>query len=352
MVWLICFCFGTCGWTLGIISFLSVILSLIFLNLIPVVNHCKVVPFELGSNSISIDIDNTGKKDKHNKPDYRVTRNTTFLPSTITVKERSQFVFSSIFAPAEIKRKSHMLVQIYLHLSEETEQVKSHAKESSKEAKRRDYIPLQCKMNIGDKVEVDLTILGEKVLMSGKKTLVWQGSFTKCSFDYYVPKDIEIDALSCVAILTVNGIQVGEMRFITQIVERPLYLYSDVKTRQYKKIFISYAHQDESKVKYIASAYRAQGVDYFFDRQYLKPGDIFPLEIQEYIDTADLFILCWSKNASKSEYVKLEMKQALKRAYPNVHPAYSAKLSIYPLSIKPHAKLPDDMKDYYHFGKI
>ena len=63
-------------------------------------------------------------------------------------------VYSSIFAPAEMKRKSHLQVQVYLHLYEESEKVKSFAQESDKNAERRDYIPLSLKLKNGDKVDV------------------------------------------------------------------------------------------------------------------------------------------------------------------------------------------------------
>ena len=143
------------------------------------------------------------------------------------------------------------------------------------------------------------------------------------------------------------------MIFIVDIVENPKGLNSEILSRQYKKIFISYAHQDEDKVKMIARAYDAQGVDYFFDRDYLRPGDVFPLEIKEYINSADRFILCWSANAEKSEYVKLEIKYALERAFPKIKPIDKAPLSIYPMSINPRAQnLPEDMKDIYNFDII
>lgn len=52
------------------------------------------------------------------------------------------------------------------------------------------------------------------------------------------------------------------------------------------------------------------------------------------INSADLFILCWSENASKSEYVQKERLQALERAFPQVRPEKDAKLRIYPMSIE------------------
>jgi serine/threonine protein kinase len=260
--------------------------------------------------------------------------------------------YSSIFAPAEIKRKSHMIVQVYFHLYEETEKVQTLAKESQKDAERRDYIPLQCKLKKKDKVDVLLNIYGETLLMSDSKSIIWQGSFTKCSFDYFVPKDIDVDELSCVALLAFNGIPVGEMRFVTRIVDSPRQLNPEVIAHQYNKVFVSYSHQDESKVKFLHEGLELGRVPHFFDRKYLKAGDVFPQVIKDYINSADLFILCWSENASKSEYVQRERLQALQRAFPQVKPELDAKLRIYPMSIEPRAELPSDMKENYHFGEI
>ena len=261
-------------------------------------------------------------------------------------------VYSSIFASSETKRKSHMAVQVYLHLYEETDKVKTLAQESDKNTERRDYIPLQCKLKKGDKVDVLLNIYGETLLMSDKENVVWQGAFTKCSFDYFIPKDIDVDELSCVALLSVNGVPVGEMRFITRIVDTPRQLNTEIIAYKYNKVFISYAHQDESKVKFLHEGLELGSVPHFFDRKYLKVGDVFPKVIQDYINSADLFILCWSENASNSEYVQKERLQALERAYPQVQPEQAAKLRIYPMNIEPHAELPIDMKNYYHFGTL
>ena len=261
-------------------------------------------------------------------------------------------VYSSIFAPAEVKRKSHLQVQVYLHLYEESEKVKSLAQESDKNAERRDYIPLSLKLRKGDKVDVEFNVYGETRLTSVRKSIVWQGSFTKCSFDYFVPKDIDVEELSCVALLSVNRVPIGEMRFITRVIETPRQLNPEIIAHKYSKVFISYSHMDESKVKFLHEGLELGSVPHFFDRKYLKAGDVFPQVIQDYINSADLFILCWSENASKSEYVQKERLQALERAFPQVQPENAAKLRIYPMNIEPRAELPNDMKNYYHFGEI
>ena len=275
-----------------------------------------------------------------------------WLREKVKKKEEYDEVYSSIFAPSEVKRKSHMLVQVYLHLYEETEEVKALARESDKDAERRDYIPLQHKLKKGDKVDVLLNIYGVTLLMTDQKSVVWQGSFTKCSFDFFVPEDIGIDELSCVAIVAVNGVPYGELKFITKIVDSPRQLNPEIIAHKYSKVFISYSHQDESKVRFLHEGLELGSVPHFFDRNYLKVGDVFPLVIQEYINSADLFILCWSENAAKSEYVQKERTKALERAYPQVKPEQAAKLRIYPISIEPRADLPSDMKNYYHFGEL
>ena len=257
-------------------------------------------------------------------------------------------VYSSIFAPAEVKRKSHMLVQVYLHLYEEAEKVKSLAKESDKNAERRDHIPLSLKLKKGDKVDIEFNVYGETRLVSEHKSIIWHGSSTKCSFNYFVPNDINVDDLCCEANLFVNGAMIGEMRFITRIVDAPRNLNADILSHRFNKIFISYAHQDAQQVKLLALAYKAQGVDYFYDRDSLAPGDVYEERIFDYIDSSDLFVLCWSKNASVSDYVSKEKGRALLRAYPQLSQK-DATLKICPISIEPRADLPNDMKDVYNF---
>lgn len=229
-------------------------------------------------------------------------------------------VYSSIFAPAEVKPKSHMLVQVYLHLYEETEKVKALAQESDKNAERRDYIPLQCKLKKGDKVDVVLNINGNTLLYNSSKSIIWKGSFCKYAFDYLVPSNLDIEELSCSVNLYVNGAIVGEMLFYTQIVDSPAQLNANVIAKPVKKLFISYSHNDLKSAEKIAKLYEGMDVDVFFDKHRLKSGYIYSEEIFNFINKADTFVLCWSENAAQSEYVEKERKAALELAYPNRKP--------------------------------
>ena len=101
------------------------------------------------------------------------------------------------------------------------------------------------------------------------------------------------------------------------------------------------------QVRGIAEGCRMLGKDYFFDRHSLQAGDIFKDKILNNIDRADLFVLCWSKNAAESEWVKIEREYALQLIREG-----KSSLSIYPLCLRPEAPLPIDMSDKYNFGTL
>lgn len=256
-------------------------------------------------------------------------------------------VYSSIFAPAEIKRKSHLLVQVYLHLSEESDKIQSLATESDKNAERRDYMPLQLKLKHGDKVDVELNVYGETLLMNVRKSVIWQGSFTKCSFGYFVPKDIDVDELSFEANFYVNKALIGNMRFITQIVSFPRNLNAKVLSDKFNQVFISYSHKDKERIEIIAKAYQAAGVNYFFDRHHLQVGDEWDSKILEHIDISDLFVLFWSQNAADSTYIPIEIERALSHAIP----IETATLKIKPYILKPVDVLPSKLEKI-HFEEL
>ena len=293
----------------------------------------------------------TGGNDKSTSTNS--TRKTIdYIASSQTTHEEQGNVQASVFAPAEVKRKSHFLVQVYLHLSKDIQTIVSLASKSDKSAEQRDYIPLHLRLRYGDKVDIDFNIYGSNCLMNSRKSMIWQGRFDKCSFDYFVPMDLDVDQLSCEIILSVEGIPVGEMHFLTDVVEyKPRKLHPEIISHTFKKIFISYAHEDSKQVRNFALAYKAQGVDYFFDRDKLEPGDVYEEMIFHYIDNADLFILCWSANAAKSEYVAKEYERAMRYAYPQIS-LTEAKLKIFPISIEPRADLPADIKLIYNFVEL
>ena len=261
-------------------------------------------------------------------------------------------VNSSIFAPSETKRGDYMLVQVFLYRDDEERAVTCKATEVDPDARRQNYTPLSVKLKEDDRVKAKLTMSGKDIEVDESiQEMIWQGRYTDCQFGVFVPEDYKPSSMIGTVMLTVNDIPCGRMMFKTKIVSQPQKLYAKIESKVFQKIFISYSHKDESTVKYFAKAFQAQGVDYFFDRHYLKAGDVYPLKIKEYINSADLFILCWSKNAAESDYVTLERRQALELAYPQVD-MDKATITIHPISIEPRAGYPEDMTEVYNFEEI
>ena len=275
-----------------------------------------------------------------------------YLPKLFKKRASNDTIYSSVFSPAEVKRDSHFLVSVFLHSQDDAETVISMAKEADSFTTRRGYRPLPCKMREGDMVDIQLSIMGKTLLFSDNQAIIWRGVIASCSFDYPIPNELDEKELCCSAVIKVNGAPIGEMKFITKIVEQPTTRNTKVISQPWEKIFISYAHQDEKTVRHFSQAFKMLKRDVFFDRDYLKAGDIFSEEIEKYIKDADVFILFWSENAAKSEYVQKELALALPRAYPQTQPLEKAKLSIYPMSIEPRAELPDDMKNIYNFEVV
>lgn len=257
----------------------------------------------------------------------------------------------SVFAPQRISKEESMMIQVYLYSDEEYKKVKTDAKKADEYSSERGNSVLDLRAKKGDMINVELILSGIK-LERNQKQFVWQNKFNKCSFFVEIPKDYSKDRIFGEIFVSINGAVTAEVDFYTQIVES----YTNkgnapTSHRQIKKTFISYSHADEDSVKFLAKAYELQGIDHFFDRTYLKSGDIFPKKISDYINNADLFVLCWSANAESSEYVKKELGQALSLAK-NQDLHNKRNLLIRPISIKPYADYPSSMKDEYQFDVI
>lgn len=287
-----------------------------------------------------------------NRDNHIKTDTLSFWSRLFSKKNRPKSVYSSVFAPAEVAHRQHMMVQVYFHLQEETEKVKELATEADKNAERRGYEPLEVKLKKGDNVEIELSINGNTLLYNSCKSVTWQGAFVKRSFDYLVPSDIDVYELSCSVNVFVNGAIAGEMLFITNIVDTPGQLNTNIIAKPTKKLFISYSHKDIKSAERIAKIHEALGIDVFFDKHRLKAGYIYSEEISRFIQTADTFVLCWSENAAESDYVEKERKEALSLAYPQTKPREQASLRIHPYNIEPHATPPADMIEHYHFEEL
>lgn len=261
--------------------------------------------------------------------------------------ENADDISTCLYAPSEVIPNKSFIIRVYMYLPNEQETIDSKVREIDPKAVKKEYKPLDIPVKNGDKLTVQLDLSDGVECKSTAKTVTWRGHYTDCSFMAKLT-DASKESIEGTAYVFVNDMPAGEMLFTIDVVDtKPRELYTRVESHRFSKIFISYAHQDESQVRGIAEGCRMLGKDYFFDRHSLQAGDIFKDKILDYINNADLFVLCWSKNAAESEWVQIEREHALRLIREG-----KSSLSIYPLCLRPEAPLPMDMSDKYNFGTL
>lgn len=259
----------------------------------------------------------------------------------------SDDISTCLYAPSEILPDKSFIIRVYMYLPNEQDAIDCKVKEIDPTAIKKEYKPLDIPVKNGDKLTVQLDLSSGVECKNTTKTVIWRGHYTDCSFMAKLIDSCQ-KSIEGTAFVFVNDIPAGEMLFTIDVVDaKPRELYTNVESHRFSKIFISYAHQDESQVRGIAEGCRMLGKDYFFDRHSLQAGDIFKDKIFDYINNADLFVLCWSKNAAESEWVQIEREHALRLIREG-----KSSLSIYPLCLSPEAPLPLDMSDTYNFGVL
>jgi hypothetical protein len=75
-------------------------------------------------------------------------------------------------------------------------------------------------------------------------------------------------------------------------------------------IFVSYARKDQGRVAPLVNFLREKGYRVFFDQRELVVGYDFKEQLNRAIPASRALLLCWSKEAAESEYVRSELFRA------------------------------------------
>jgi LPXTG-motif cell wall-anchored protein len=91
----------------------------------------------------------------------------------------------------------------------------------------------------------------------------------------------------------------------------------------FRKIFVSYSHDDVKIVERLEKAYQVLGDDYLRDLRILRSGEMWNPKLLSEIEKANIFQLCWSNASRKSINVEQEWKHAYKLNRPYfIRPVY------------------------------
>ena len=276
------------------------------------------------------------------------------LPKTWRFWQRkADSVYSALYAPASAGVDKWFKVQVHLYGKSDAKRVNKKALAMDGNATLNESNPLSINIERGTKVEAEIHVYDEGVRVNTmKQSLVWHGEMVSTVFQVKA-NNSTLKSVAGDVTLSVKGFPVGRLSFNTEITQSLTDESTFVlgKAKSYKKAFISYSHADIKSAEMAASFLKGLGLDYFFDRQSLAPGAVFDEEIKRNIRESDLFILLWSENAAKSEYVEKEYLYALPLAYPQ-EPREKATLEFLPYFIEPHADAPEKLKSIYNFSKM
>ncbi len=220
---------------------------------------------------------------------------------------------ATAFAPKKLRRGTPELVRIVVHQPKDLNAVIKAAKKIDP---RTDAAPQGMPLGdvaLGATIGVSLEVRGA-ACDGAVQRRAWQGE--PIDFSFSVEADETVKQVVFLARVLINDAQIGVLAFTRNVSGPNKKPHSDgdrVRLKRHKRVFLSYSSKDRETVSAIATAYASAGVEHFWDRTSLKSGEEWHPRLRREIDRADLFHVCWSKNAAESEWVKKETEHAITR---------------------------------------
>jgi hypothetical protein len=169
-----------------------------------------------------------------------------------------------------------------------------------------------CQWQIGTEVTVTLAARGLEV-ENGRQSFVWDGKYKVLRFDVVVPAGRDPGTVVLKLDVHVAGLVVASLRPEIEIVAGAADNTETTTALRFpRSAFASYATADSKDVmKRIRSVQIATGIDVFFARLSIVPGEDWEERLRAEISRREIFWLFWSTQALKSEWVDREWRTAL-----------------------------------------
>ena len=146
-----------------------------------------------------------------------------------------------------------------------------------------------------------------------EQKFVWEGEYVLLDFGVFVPDEAPTKRTTLTFKVFIDGIVVARFGLDLEITDEETATDRTTTTVEpAHSAFASYASEDALRVVDMVSALSSKaGIDIFWDRFSLKPGDRWKDKLRQEIKERDLFYLFWSRNAKESEWVEWEWRTAL-----------------------------------------
>jgi hypothetical protein len=222
----------------------------------------------------------------------------------------------TVFAPPSAAPGDSMLVQVFAHLPEQADDARAIAMELDTDARRRAFQSVETPVPRDGRLQFELRMPGLEV-DDPVASLVWRGRAEAVQFGVRIPPDASDGTVIGTLEISLDGAPIGHVKFKLAVDRATTVVPSEPQgetARRYTAAFISYASEDREQVLARVQLLTAVGIRYFQDVLSLEPGDRWEQKLELGIDECDLFLLFWSSEAKRSEWVHKEVQYALARS--------------------------------------
>lgn len=265
-------------------------------------------------------------------------------------------VTASLFAPRECPRGDAIRVQIALHRSEDADAARADALEADPDAKRHGASRLSGEIARGSQITVRLIAPQDgtdgapaplKIVRSATERFEWDGERQAATFVLRADEAAKLGSADLAAMVFVDNRPVGSFAFILRVVEKETAgpTNNDVvapRARAYKKVFISYAREDERDAALVNASYQAVSQETFWDLNSIRGGEEWRPRLEREVKAADLVLLLWSDASRRSDMVRQEARWALETAEARGAP------DLWPVALT--ARMPDPWPEIAHLN--
>ena len=254
----------------------------------------------------------------------------------------ADLVDCTVFAPPSVSLGESVLIQVFAHLAKDADDARAIATELDPGTRRRAFRSLESPIRHGSRMSFELRIPGIEIA-DPVDSLIWRGRAEPVQFGVDIPVDLDRGALLGTVEVSVDAAPLGRVVFKLAVGESAPTEPVGNQARRYTAAFVSYASADRAKVLPRVQLLNAVGIRYFQDVLDLDPGDRWKRELYRQIDSCDLFLLFWSREAKGSEWVRREVRYALARADRDEHalPAIRPVIIEGPPIVEPWEELAD-----------
>lgn len=216
----------------------------------------------------------------------------------------------SVFVPGVIRPAQQFLLDLWVHLPTQTDEVTSLTHEFAR-ARRLGVKPQVAVVHgVALSVVLDLPALRIK---DPNNTIFWNGEPDYASFVVEVPADVAVGDHPGRVIVTASGVPIAKIAFClpieaegTRVEKAPREL--PTVRHQPHSAFASFSGRDRKDVlgRVQGMTKVCQNLDVFVDVLSLRSGQDWEVQIRQQIPARDVFFLFWSFHASRSKEVEKE----------------------------------------------